>query len=366
MRGKAVGMQFRAIEFHIRRGFLKVGWTDAKASRKRFHRVFRAFGGGLPDEKYYFDELAKRLSLERVTVGLSAMKKIHTVIFEERRRMVTFLTRFIMNQKAISELVSNVEMANLSTLSIYLLRGAPEAVVFEVGEGRLVTLCQNDGSSDKLVKQIFKELKTISKTTQFSGYALDKLLTGKEIVESYLANRTEIITATSGKPKSSLEKWMQAEVKLVTDSYFSNLIIQFKGSADTEEYDCVVALSREIVCDIEATDYSLVTAEIEQHNESMPFMKQTLKSTLLTRCQQKAARIGAMALIVAKGFPSPAFNDLSRIGRDMGVILVDENSFRSTLEDMLTMATITHTPPRSPTRTPEEFARAVREGLFQM
>ena len=107
-----------------------------------------------------------------------------------------------------------------------------------------------------------------------------------------------------------------------------------------------------------------MTAEIERKSKDLPFIKQTLKSTLLVRCQQKAERVGAKALVVAKGFPDKTLKDLARIAAEMGITLVDEQRLPSEFERILVQATMRATTSRTPIRSPDELNEAVRLGRF--
>jgi hypothetical protein len=359
-------MHLRAAEFHIKRSPFNIRWVRSVASRKTHERFSREFSASLPDENFYFDEVVKKIGLERVAVGREAKIGIDRIVLKEKRRVESHLTHFTRDQKAISGLVSNIDLVSVPTRNVYLLRDPFEALVCEIDEGKFVVIAQDENSTQKLMSQLLHELQRTSKLVKFTGYLLERFRTGRQLVESCLANRRDIISATSGRTRSPFESWVKNEVRVLTDSFVPNIVIRFKGPTEEEEYDCLVALAPEIFYDIEATDYSSVTADILRHNKSMPFIKETLKSTLLVRSQQKAKRIGAKALIVAKGFPGPAFNDLRRIGSEMGVGLVDENHFRDTLQNALITSTIEKTTARTPTRSLQDFSEALKRGRLQL
>jgi hypothetical protein len=358
-------MKVSAVEFHIKRKVFSVDKVFSKGDLSLVRRVSQAFRGRLPDEEYYFDELAKGLRLERVGIGVAAMKEIGATVTKERERMKKALLPFLKDKEAVSKLVSRIDAFDTSTKNVYLLHGPPPAVVCEVGPGRLVAITKDNESAARLVNDVRAELARISKRVEFSGYALDRIRTGNKIVEALVVENPDVVRAVSGKSKSAFEKTVLSEIERVTASFIPNLTVKFRKTSDTEEYDALVALGPDQVFDIEATDYTSVTAEIERARKNLPFLKQTLKAAILVRCQQKAARVDAMGVIVAKGFPGSLFKALNSIANEMPVVLTDEASFHDTLEELLVFSTLRKTTERTPLRSPEKLAQAMKQGRFQ-
>src|SRR5438552_105496 len=143
----------RAAEFHIQRRSISAG-RSLKASKALAHRMIETFGGRLPDEEYYFDELAKALGLERVSIGTEARKKINATVLTERNRMEAHLEKLIREEKLVQALVSKIDIIDTSSLNVYLFHGPPEAVVCEVGSGKLVVIAEGVESAEKLVMLI--------------------------------------------------------------------------------------------------------------------------------------------------------------------------------------------------------------------
>ena len=348
----------RAADFHIKR--------SRSVTRKVALRIGSTLGGRLPDEQYYFDELVRALNLDRISVGVKAMESINAAVFAERVRIESRLLELVRDEKLVGELVSKIDVIDTSSLNAYVLFGRDKALVCEIGDGRLVIITKEAKSAEQLVSLVRKELARISKRSAFSGYVLDRFVSGTGLVESYLASRSDILAVSKGKRKSPFEKIVHAEVERIVDSYMQNVVIKFRGSGETEEYDFLVVLGPDVAFDVEVTDYSLVSAEIDRIKKNTPFLKPTLKSTVLVRCQQKAKRIETKAVLVAKGFPAAIHKDLDRIAREIGVIFLDEHDIGSRIEDILIQATIAATTSRTPLRSPREFSEAIRHGKFEL
>src|SRR6266702_7447629 len=99
----------RTAEFHIRRSFIQAG-RSLEQSTGLAHRIIETFGGRLPDEEYYFDELVKALKLERVSVGAEAKKKIDAMVSAERTRIEASMKKLVRDEKLVQALVSKIDI----------------------------------------------------------------------------------------------------------------------------------------------------------------------------------------------------------------------------------------------------------------
>ncbi len=354
----------RAIGFRIKRSIFSAPKAMMGKGMPKVRKLMDMTGGRLPDEEFYFDQMTRGLNLERVGMGSATMDDIKSKVEGERKRMAGLLSQFIRDKDAISKEVSAIEVQESPARNIYLMQGTPRAIICEVGEGRLVYLTDDKAAALKIESLILKEFKKTSRRFRFTGYVLDGFMTADSIVQSYLENTKEVIRASIGKSKSNFEKEIQARIAEVTDCFVPNLTIQMKGAGGTEELDALVVLGPDQVFDIEATDYSAVTKQIEKNKKTLPFLKQTLKTVVLGRCQEKALKANAMGVVVAKGFPKAVLLGLKDSTEDMAVFLTEESDFQRELEDVLVFSTLRKTTLRIPTRSPEEFARAMRQGTF--
>ena len=171
----------------------------------------------------------------------------------------------------------------------------------------------------KNVTQLVKKIKSESEKLSDATIKLDSFSVGEKSQELILSNTPNVSRISFEEAKNDFEKEIIRTCKKNTDSLLSNVNVYFKNPIENFECDVYVAFGGEDKLIIEPTDYNQLKRELPSGK---------LKQELVLQTSDKARRLGAKAVVIAKGFPDQTFSEIKKIADSRGVVLFNEENYK--------------------------------------
>lgn len=183
----------------------------------------------------------------------------------------------------------------------------------------------------EIIGKIIRKSQELGEVTSDFGLELTKVLTSREYQEHLLTLLEHIDSIEIGKSKNNFEKEVIQEVSRFTTSFLPNVTIKFTNPVESFEYDIFLGFSGKSKIIIEPTDYESLKSEIQNGK----FGKDTLKSKVILGTLDKARRLQAESIIVAKGFSKQQFSALKSLADSRGVGFMGNETYKTDLPHFL-------------------------------
>jgi hypothetical protein len=213
--------------------------------------------------------------------------------------------------------------------SVYIHNDIPGSLIVRQSSNEFFILSKNIDDTVNLFDKLNLECEKIGNITKDFGLTYQGLISGKEYACSIIEKIEGLGNYKINNPKNSFESTVIAEISKLTNSILTNIEIAFKNRNETFEYDILLALKKDLILDIEITDYDLAKEKIHENNVD------TLKSQVILSPIDKAQLLGAKLVIIARGFPDDAFTKMKELATSRKVLFLSENDFYKSLEKLI-------------------------------
>jgi len=196
------------------------------------------------------------------------------------------------------------------------------SVILPINVDSFCVLSRTRENATQLVQFIKSEFEKLNEVTKDFNLELSEFMSGQKYQEILLGSSENIQIVGSKKPRNKFEKEIIDFCESITSSFLPNLEISFTEPTETFEYDIFVGFTEEIKRIVEPTNYESV--------KDMP-TGENLKSQIVLKTLDKAQRLGAKSVVIAKGFPENTFKELKKIANSRGVTLLNDANYKSAL-----------------------------------
>lgn len=286
------------------------------------------------ESTYFFDRVIRqnKENFESILVR----QEIRRVIKENTNRMSTQIRekmeRVIPFVDVIERLAPSAENITSSLIidydlpsEYYFYTGNP-SIVLPMSANSFCILSRTKEEAAQLMQFIRTEFEKLNEVTKDFGLELLDFLTGRKYQETILKSLRNIQSVQYAEPRNDFEKEVIDTCEKMTSSFLPNPEILFSEPTETYEVDVFVGINEEVKKIIEPTNYETL--------KEMP-AGENLKSQVILRTLDKAQRLGAQSVVIAKGFPEQAFNELKKIADSRGVTLLSDSNYKNQLHKVL-------------------------------
>lgn len=301
--------------------------------------LYSPFEREIRSGRYFFDRVVRKneKDFERINVNAeielafkSTIEKLNEKLRKKLETMTT--TPEIIEQlfpfKILLEKTGRIffDPEDLFLSQYYFYKHNP-SIVIPSTSNTFYILSKSKDEAVELLQFIKSECEKLSEVTKDFGLELNQFLTGRDYQESLLRNFKNIQSINYKKPKDEFEEKIIHVCEETTSSYLSNVEVAFTEPVETFEFDIFVGVSEDVKTIIEPTDYERVKDLIQNGGLG----KDTLKSKIILGTQDKAQRLGAKSVVIAKGFPEEVFVELKKIADSRRVTLLSEVNYENEL-----------------------------------
>ena len=292
------------------------------------------------DENWVFDIVLKKLGFSQIGLSTQIDDKLATIREEAREVMRTRLGRILYKGSPFADSVaSSLEVKASNPHRTLMLSDPP--IIFLKSTGNVFSLLTTTrNGSDKMFRNFRTQLSGFAKLTENIGFEIGDLKAGRRFAQDWVETRPTVRSVTRGKPRNDFEATLVRIMARLTGSFISNATVTFDDPSESHEHDLIVRLARDWVLNVELMDYRSVQMALKD-DVTRPF-KENWKSTILLRTMDKAARLDSQTylVIMLRGFDYEIFQQMWKIGRDRGVVLLNDHLLEMKLGLLLEYASI--------------------------
>lgn len=283
----------------------------------------------LRSRTYFFDKVIKKN--DRDFEAVEVEKEINHIIQKGIENLLERLGKRVAQvvpAEMVDKFVPSADklaedvMIDFDIPSLYLYKHN-SSIVLPMDLASFCILSRKKEDADQLLQFIKSEFQKLSEVTRDFGIELNDVLTGRKFQEYTLKQVENIQNLVDKEPRNKFEKEIIDFCAQLTSSFLPNLQISFTEPTETFEYDIYVGFSDKVKRIIEPTDYESV-------KDQMP-TGENLKSQVILRTLDKAQRLGAKSVVIAKGFPDEVFKELKKIADSRNVILLSDTNYRNSM-----------------------------------
>lgn len=292
--------------------------------------------GSSQDEGYFFDRITENNSLyDQLGLSKDTIQIISKIINNEKTGQRQKLGEIITDPTVITTLVPDLEdipelLRSTENQELFVYRGEPKSLLFRMGRRvTAVIISKILLEAEKMISTLDSDFKQMGNVTKDFGLRFSKLMTAKEYA-SRILDLYEGVTKNYkfGPPRNEFEAQVIKDVAEITNSMLTNIEISFTKPNESFEYDILIPLLNDNILDIEITDYQSAREEIHETYD-------TLKSKLILSAIDKAQRLRAQVVIVAKGFPPSVFEQMKEFAISRKVALLNEEDYKKGIEEKI-------------------------------
>jgi len=288
------------------------------------------------DANYFFEKVIENniSKFQQVGISQATQENISKMIQTELRGQENKLTSASGDVDITSKLLNifrdwDENIITPTNYGAFVTQDEPMGIILRIRRNTLMIIAKDLEQAKKINETIRMDFEKLNKTTKDFGLNLTEYLTGKEFSLSMLNRINDKIKQLNYRPtKNSFEKEVMDEIEKITNCNLNNVEIQFSEPVETFEYDILLPTSIEHVFDIEVTDYESAKAKVYENQG-------TLKSQLILSTLDKAQRLSAESIIIAKGFPEEIFNQMKELATSRHITLLNENNYKETLPKII-------------------------------
>jgi hypothetical protein len=292
------------------------------------------------DERYFFDRVVRKNDkhFESINVNseiaLACKNSIENLSNSLRKKFETITAspetiEQLFPLRTVAEKISSrmfFATEGLLPPQCHFYKDNP-SIILPLSSNVFYILSKSKKEAADLVQFIKSEFEKLNEVTKDFGLELAEFLTGRNYQEPLLKGSKNIQNINYKKPKDEFEEKIIGMCERTTSSFLSNVEVAFTEPTETYEFDIFIGISEDVKVIIEPTNYETIKDLIHTGELS----RETLKSKVILGTQDKAQRLGAKSIVIAKGFPEETFSELKKIADSRRVTLLNETNYENEL-----------------------------------
>jgi hypothetical protein len=308
-------------------------------------------------EEYFMNRAIKNdeTMFRKVGVTPETINNVNKMIETETKSFSEKLTSIISDSDSVRLLLPNIEELQRSILSfsshhIFTTKNDPMSLILFIETDSFTIMTKSFAESERLISQLTTDFQKINSITKDFGLEFVSLVYGEKYGSWILSRVADGLKTIKSIPKKNqFEEEVIKFVSSITNCSLSNVEISYETPNEVFEYDVLIPFSTNRVLDVEVKDYSTVKDDIREGSE-------TIKSKLILSTLDKAKRLDAEVIVIAKGFPVETFDKMKEFATSRSVILLNEINYKDELTKILINRVVTSVEP------PRRRLRRVRVG----
>jgi len=289
------------------------------------------------DPGYFFERaiIANKGDYRPIGISKESIENLNQITKSELKAQEGYLKEIIEDPNLIQKILPSIDhwldiLKNSSNETAFLTINEPKCVIMgsERFSNILLMFSKNYNAILKLNEKIKTDFEKLNKVTKDFGLQMTGYLFGEE-VGKYQLNKIEAIKSISYGPiKNDFEKEVFENIRSLTNCLLTNIEITYEKPTETFEYDILIPIEKDNMLNIEVTDYEMAKGKVHENVDS-------LKSQLILSSADKAQRLRATCIIIAKGFPSETFEQMKELATSRNVTLFNEHDYLANLEGII-------------------------------
>jgi len=285
---------------------------------------------------YFFEKAVDENKNDFIRVGISdgVIQNLTSLINAELAGFENILLEVIENLSLVKTILNNDEsllrgVQTTSKTNCYITMNDPKTLVLYDPPNTLNIISKSYEAATTLAQKIKQDFERLNDTTKDFGLTITEISYGKERVLNRIKNsKLKIISTKIGEPRNGFEREVINSLNKITDCFITNADISFQEPNENFEYDILVCINANTYIDIEVTDYETAREKTHQNRDS-------LKTELILSTLDKAQRLKATSVIIAKGFPKQTFQQLKETAASRNILFLDEVDYEKTIGEMI-------------------------------
>lgn len=184
-------------------------------------------------------------------------------------------------------------------------------MIYSQSNGIFFIVGKDMSKVNTVIEAITWEFHNINNYAHDFGLTFQHLVSGRDYALETLKSAINDSEPRFGETRNDFERQIISDIADITNCMLTNVTISFTKPSENFEYDILVPIHKSEILDIKITDYQSIREQLQN--------TETLKSKLILSTSDKAKRLEAEVVIIARGFPKIIYDQINELAKSRGI-----------------------------------------------